>query len=171
MPKELSQSLRVLSFRQMTEQPTETFYYSRSDSRPMCSSSIAESLAIKVRSIFPTKCALMSHSTLFLAQLLFTIIFLLWEVLLNTPFLSILYQHFLRLSLPKSYGPDTEVHLRPYVASGLLFVSVTTLLFFIATGLFSENIGYAKRCGHDDFLRNLPHLLLCSYVLHANPAL
>ncbi|KAH9982962.1 hypothetical protein BGW80DRAFT_1247656 [Lactifluus volemus] len=117
--------LWVLSFRQMTKQPTETFYYSRSDSRPMHLSSTAESLAIK-----------------------------LCEVLLNIPFLSIPYQHFLRFALPKSYGPDVEVRLHPYVASGLLFVSVTTLLLFFATGLYSEKIGYAHR-----------------YVPHANRAL
>jgi hypothetical protein len=124
----------------------------------MHSSSTAESLVIKVRSIFPTKSALASHFTLsvFLAQLIFTIIFLLCEVLLNTPFLSIPYQHFLRIALPKSYGPDVEVRLHPYVASGLLFVSVTTLLLFFATGLYSEKIGYANRCGYDYFLRNIP---------------
>ncbi|KAH9982971.1 hypothetical protein BGW80DRAFT_1434175 [Lactifluus volemus] len=95
-----------------------------------------------------------SRYQIFLAQLIFTIIFLLCEVLLNTPFLSIPYQHFLRFALPKSYGPDVEVRLHPYVASGLLFVSVTTLLLFFATGLYSEKIGYANR-----------------YVPHANRAL
>jgi Spo7-like protein len=104
------------------------------------------------------KSALASHITLlvFLAQLIFTIIFLLCEVLLNTAFLSIPYQHFLRFALPKSYGPDVQIRLHPYVASGLLFVSVTTLLLFFATGLYSEKIGYANRCGHDYFLCNVP---------------
>ncbi|KAI0257075.1 hypothetical protein BJV78DRAFT_1160075 [Lactifluus subvellereus] len=95
-----------------------------------------------------------SRYQFFLAQLIFAIVFLLSEVLLNTSFLSTPYQHFLRLVLPKSYGPDVEVRLHPYVASGLLFVSVTTLLLFFATGLYSEKIGYANR-----------------YVHHANRAL
>ncbi|KAI9452532.1 hypothetical protein BJY52DRAFT_1292135 [Lactarius psammicola] len=50
-----------------------------------------------------------------------------------------------RRAIPSVYGPDAEVHLPPYVASGLLFVSVTTLLLFFATGLYSEKIGYANR--------------------------
>jgi hypothetical protein len=86
-----------------------------------------------------------SRYQFFLAQLIFDIIFLLCEVLLDTSFLSAPYQYFLRLALPSVYGPDVEVHLPPYVASGLLFVSVTTLLLFFATGLYSEKIGYANR--------------------------
>jgi hypothetical protein len=114
---------------------------------------------------------LASHFTLvFLVQLIFAIIFLLCEVLLNTPFLSIPYQQFIRFALPNVYGPDVEVRLHPYVASGLLFVSVTTLLLFFATGLYSEKIGYANRCDHDCFLRTLPFTLR-SYVPHANRAL
>jgi hypothetical protein len=85
--------------------------------------------------------------TVFLAQLIIAIIFLLCEVLLNTSFLAVPYQYFLRRALPSVYGPDAEVHLPTYVASGLLFVFVTTLLLFFATGLYSEKIGYANRCG------------------------
>ncbi|KAI0308264.1 hypothetical protein B0F90DRAFT_1615017, partial [Multifurca ochricompacta] len=95
-----------------------------------------------------------SRYQFFLAQLIVTIIFLLCEVLLNTSFLSIPYQHFLSRALPSVYGADVEVRLHPYVVSGLLFVSVTTLLLFFATGLYSEKIGYANR-----------------YVPHANRAL
>ncbi|KAH9065690.1 hypothetical protein EDB87DRAFT_1592505 [Lactarius vividus] len=86
-----------------------------------------------------------SRYQFFLAQLIIAIIFLLCEVLLDTSFLSVPYQYFLRRTLPSVYGPKSEVHLPPYVASGLLFVSVTTLLLFFATGLYSEKIGYANR--------------------------
>jgi hypothetical protein len=87
----------------------------------------------------------------FLVQLIFAIVFLLGEALLHTSFLSIPYQYLLRHAFPNTYGPDVEVRLHPYVASGLLFVSVTTLLLFFATGLYSEKIGYANRCVHDAF--------------------
>jgi hypothetical protein len=87
----------------------------------------------------------------FLVQLIFAIVFLLCEALLHTSFLSIPYQYLLRHAFPNAYGPDVEVRLHPYVASGLLFVSVTTLLLFFATGLYSEKIGYANRCVHDAF--------------------
>ncbi|KAI9444748.1 hypothetical protein H4582DRAFT_1911016 [Lactarius indigo] len=86
-----------------------------------------------------------SRYQFFLVQLIIAIIFLLCEVLLDTSFLSVPYQYFLRRTLPSVYRPESEVHLPPYVASGLLFVSVTTLLLFFATGLYSEKIGYANR--------------------------
>ncbi|KAI0294919.1 hypothetical protein BC826DRAFT_1009363 [Russula brevipes] len=95
-----------------------------------------------------------SRYQFFLVQLIFAIIFLLCEVLLDTSFLSVPYQYLLRRALPSVYGPDVDVRLHSYVASGLLFVSVTTLLLFFATGLYSEKIGYANR-----------------YVSHANRAL
>ena len=106
----------------------------------------------------------------FLVQLIFTIVFLLCEVLLHTPFLSVPYQYLLRRAFPNAYGPDVEVRLHPYIASGLLFVSVTTLLLFFATGLYSEKIGYANRCAHDAFFCALTFILR-SYVPHANRAL
>jgi hypothetical protein len=87
----------------------------------------------------------------FLVQLIFAIAFLLCEVLLHTSFLSIPYQYLFRRAFPSVYRPDVEVRLHPYVASGLLFVSVTTLLLFFATGLYSEKIGYANLCVHDAF--------------------
>ncbi|KAI0275127.1 hypothetical protein BC834DRAFT_814448 [Gloeopeniophorella convolvens] len=89
-----------------------------------------------------------------LVQLIAAIIFLLCEVLLNTSFLSVPYRYFLRSALPNVYAPDADVQLHPYVASGLLLVSVVTLLLFFASGLYSEKIGYANR-----------------YVPHANRAL
>jgi len=89
--------------------------------------------------------------TVFLVQLISAIVFLLCETLLHTSFLSIPYQYLLRHAFPNAYGPDVEVRLHPYVASGLLFVSVTTLLLFFATGLYSEKIGYANRCVHGAF--------------------
>jgi len=95
-----------------------------------------------------------SRYQFFLVQLIFAIIFLLCEVLLDASFLSIPYQYLLHRALPNVYGSDVEVRLHSYVASGLLFVSVTTLLLFFATGLYSEKIGYANR-----------------YVPHANRAL
>ncbi|KAI9460637.1 hypothetical protein BJY52DRAFT_1262937 [Lactarius psammicola] len=58
-----------------------------------------------------------SRYQFFLAQLIIVIIFLLCEVLLNTSFLSVPYQYFLRRAIPSVYGPDAEVHLPPYVAS------------------------------------------------------
>jgi hypothetical protein len=83
--------------------------------------------------------------------LIFAIVFLLCEARLHTSFLSIPYQYLLRHAFPNAYGPDVEVRLHPYVASGLLFVSVTTLLLFFATGLYSEKIGYANRYVYDAF--------------------
>ncbi|PCH37602.1 hypothetical protein WOLCODRAFT_110180 [Wolfiporia cocos MD-104 SS10] len=104
---------------------------------------------------------------LFLAQLALVIVFLLCEVLLHAQLLAIPYRAVLgRLyalrhgrgaagggdeGLPE-WARDAEVH--PYVASGLLFVAVTTLVLFFASGMYSEKIGYANR-----------------YVPHANKAL
>ncbi|KAF4612795.1 hypothetical protein D9613_011746 [Agrocybe pediades] len=68
--------------------------------------------------------------------------------------LSIPYQMVLRRLLPDIYTPDTKVTLHPYFASGLLFVSVTTLVLFFASGMYSEKIAYANK-----------------YVPHANRAL
>ncbi|KZP16735.1 hypothetical protein FIBSPDRAFT_673624, partial [Athelia psychrophila] len=92
---------------------------------------------------------------LFLVQLLIVIGLLLCEVLLKTSFLAIPYTYALQRALPATYGGDflaAEVH--PYLASGLLFVSVMTLVLFFASGMYSEKISYANR-----------------YVPHANKAL
>lgn len=48
--------------------------------------------------------------------------------------------------LPDIYGPDAKVRLHPYIASGLLFVSATTLVLFFASGMYSEKIAYANKC-------------------------
>ncbi|KDQ54064.1 hypothetical protein JAAARDRAFT_38662 [Jaapia argillacea MUCL 33604] len=95
-----------------------------------------------------------SRYQLFLIQLLIIIAFLLCEVLLQTDFLSIPYRYTLSRVLPDIYGDASNVRLHPYFASGLLFVSVTTLMLFFASGTYTEKIGYANR-----------------YVPHANKAL
>ena len=82
---------------------------------------------------------------MFLAQLLVVILFLLSEARLHTSFLTVPYKYVLRKTLPDIYTPDTEVALHPYVTSGLLFVSVTTLVLFFASGMYAEKIAYANR--------------------------
>ncbi|KAF9812687.1 hypothetical protein IEO21_06074 [Rhodonia placenta] len=91
---------------------------------------------------------------LFLAQLLAIIAFLLCEVLLQTDFLAVPLALALRTLAPARYPPGAPVSVHPYIASGLLFVAVTTLVLFFATGMYTEKIGYANR-----------------YVPHANRAL
>ncbi|KIM85836.1 hypothetical protein PILCRDRAFT_347308 [Piloderma croceum F 1598] len=88
------------------------------------------------------------------SQLLIAIAFLLSEVLLQTSLLSIPYKIILQRILPEIYTDDVQVELHPYFASGLLFVSVTTLVLFFASGMYSEKIAYANQ-----------------YVPHANKAL
>ena len=86
-----------------------------------------------------------SFASVFLAQLLIVIAFLLSEVRLHSPFLSLPYRFMLQKMLPDIYTDDTEVVLHPYFASGLLFVSVTTLVLFFASGMYTEKIGYANQ--------------------------
>ena len=83
-------------------------------------------------------------SKVFLFQLLLTIAFLLSEVLLppSSSLLSIPYRAVLLRLFP---GTQTETTLHPYIASGLLFVSVTTLVLFFASGMYSEKIAYANK--------------------------
>ncbi|KAF9463202.1 hypothetical protein BDZ94DRAFT_1193143 [Collybia nuda] len=97
-----------------------------------------------------------SRYQLFLVQLLLIIAFLLTEVLLppQTSILVIPYRMALERFLPDIYTPDAPVMLHPYFASGLLLVSVTTLVLFFASGMYSEKIAYANK-----------------YVPHANRAL
>jgi hypothetical protein len=85
------------------------------------------------------------HIKVFLAQLLIAIAFLLSEVLLQTSLLSIPYKIVLQRILPEIYTDDVQVELHPYFASGLLFVSVTTLVLFFASGMYSEKIAYANQ--------------------------
>ncbi|KAF8062482.1 hypothetical protein FPV67DRAFT_1703309 [Lyophyllum atratum] len=93
---------------------------------------------------------------LFLVQLLLVIAFLLSEVLLppQSSLLAIPYAMVLQRLLPEIYTSDVQVTVHPYFASGLLFVSVTTLVLFFASGMYSEKIAYANK-----------------YVPHANRAL
>ncbi|PIL29381.1 hypothetical protein GSI_09433 [Ganoderma sinense ZZ0214-1] len=82
---------------------------------------------------------------LFLSQLLLIIGFLLCEVLLQTNWLGVPYKWVLHQTLPEIYPGDADVRVHPYFASGLLFVSVTTLVLFFASGMYSEKIGYANK--------------------------
>lgn len=81
----------------------------------------------------------------FLAQLLIIIAFLSSEVLLQTNLLSIPYMLLLRNVLPEVYGEVRDVSISPYFTTGLLLVSVMTLVLFFASGMYSEKIGYANR--------------------------
>ncbi|KAI6128137.1 hypothetical protein EDD16DRAFT_1549626 [Pisolithus croceorrhizus] len=95
-----------------------------------------------------------SRYQLFLFNLIFAIVFLLSEVLLQTAFLDIPYTYVLRSAFPDVYRNDQVIRLHPYIPSGLLFVAVTALFLFFASGMYSEKIAYANR-----------------YVPHANKAL
>ncbi|KXN81988.1 hypothetical protein AN958_03335 [Leucoagaricus sp. SymC.cos] len=88
-----------------------------------------------------------SRYQLFLAQLLVAIAILLVEVLLppEVSILSIPYNALLRWLLPEIYTPDQVVLLHPFFSTGLLFVSVTTLALFFASGTYSEKISYANK--------------------------
>lgn len=97
-----------------------------------------------------------SKYQLFLFQLLLLIAFFLTEVILppQSSILAIPVKFILQRTLPNIYGPNTQLTLHPYFASGLLLVSVTTLVLFFASGMYSEKIAYANK-----------------YVPHANKAL
>ncbi|KAG5728449.1 hypothetical protein E4T56_gene19012 [Termitomyces sp. T112] len=99
-----------------------------------------------------------SRYQLFLIQLLMAILFLLVEVLLppQVSILAIPYRMAMRKFLPGKYSaiPDVQLMVHPYFSTGLLFVSVTTLLLFFASGMYEEKISYANK-----------------YVPHANRAL
>ncbi|PFH49554.1 hypothetical protein AMATHDRAFT_62854 [Amanita thiersii Skay4041] len=94
-------------------------------------------------------CSDANHATnVFLFQLLVVIAFLLLEVLFLPPEASLLaipYKGLLQRLLPDIYSPETEVILHPYIASGLLFVAITTLVLFFASGMYTEKIAYANR--------------------------
>lgn len=59
--------------------------------------------------------------------------------------MTIPYKLALRKAFPDTYGEEVHVHLHPFIAKGLLLVTVTTLALFFASGLYSEKIGYANR--------------------------
>jgi hypothetical protein len=86
-------------------------------------------------------------ATVFLAQLLVVIALLLVEVFLppGSSILSIPYNALLQWLLPEIYTSETAVLLHPYFTTGLLFVSVTTLVLFFASGMYSEKIAYANK--------------------------
>ncbi|KAJ7050413.1 hypothetical protein C8F01DRAFT_1000827 [Mycena amicta] len=92
----------------------------------------------------------------FLVQLLFVIAFLLVEVLLppDISLIAIPCKLVLQRILPDIYTPETEVRIHPYFSTGLLFVTVTTLVLFFASGTYADKIAYANK-----------------YVPHANRAL
>ncbi|KAF9781179.1 hypothetical protein BJ322DRAFT_1101241 [Thelephora terrestris] len=93
---------------------------------------------------------------LFLFQLLALISFLVCEVCLQLNLLDIPFHFLLFRMFPTLYSPEdmADIHVHPYLTLGLLSVSVTTLVLFFASGLYSEKIAYANR-----------------YVPHANRAL
>ncbi|KAJ7914434.1 hypothetical protein B0H13DRAFT_1611468, partial [Mycena leptocephala] len=94
---------------------------------------------------------------LFLFQLLLITAFLLLEVLLpaDVSLLAMLCQFALqRLLLRTNYIADTAVRIHPYLSTGMLLVSVTTLALFFLSGTYSDKIAYANK-----------------YVPHANRAL
>ncbi|KAF7319267.1 hypothetical protein HMN09_00264200 [Mycena chlorophos] len=95
---------------------------------------------------------------LFLVQLLCVIAFLLLEVLLppDISLIAIPLRAVLVRLLPDIYTPEAaaEVRVHPYFATGLLFVSVTTLALFFASGTYADKIAYANK-----------------YVPHANKTL
>ncbi|TEB26982.1 hypothetical protein FA13DRAFT_987510 [Coprinellus micaceus] len=101
----------------------------------------------------------------FLIQLLLAIALLAWEVLLPPqasvlviPYRILLYQlRSLRANTSGHMYYDksaNDVHIHPFITSGMLFVGVTTLFLFFASGMYSEKIAYANK-----------------YVPHANRAL
>ena len=85
--------------------------------------------------------------TVFLFQLLASISFLVCEVFLQLNLLDIPFHLVLRRTFPTLYSPEemAEVHVHPYFTLGLLSVSVTTLVLFFASGMYSEKIAYANR--------------------------
>ncbi|KAI0077564.1 hypothetical protein K474DRAFT_1771657 [Panus rudis PR-1116 ss-1] len=90
----------------------------------------------------------------FLAQLVIAIIFLLCEVVLHTDFLVPPCHWAISLILPEDARQDAELTFHHYLTLGLLCISVTTLVLFFVSGMYSEKIAYANR-----------------YVPHANRAL
>jgi hypothetical protein len=82
----------------------------------------------------------------FLLHLLVVIAFLLTEVILpqESSLLSIPCKFAIQKILPDSYH-RTEFAIHPYITTGLLFISVTTLVLFFASGMYSEKIGYANK--------------------------
>ena len=81
-------------------------------------------------------------------NLLAAIAFLLIEVVFLPPEESLLvvpHKRLLQRLLPRAYASNTKVALPPYIASGLLFVAITTLALFFASGMYTEKIAYANK--------------------------
>lgn len=110
---------------------------------------------VRLFSVYHQIC--LTFSQVILAQLILVICFLLSEVLLQTSFLIIPYKLVLCYVFPEVYPStaDVDAQLHPYFTSGLLFVAVTTLVLFFATGVYAEKIGYANRCVHISLPFNL----------------
>ena len=100
---------------------------------------------------------------MFLFQLLSLISFLVCEALLQLDLLDIPFHFMLRRTFPTLYSPEeiTDVHVHPYFTLGLLSVSVTTLVLFFASGMYSEKIAYANR--------SVPSTISClCWITHCN---
>lgn len=82
---------------------------------------------------------------MYLAILLLSILFLLFEVFLRTEFLALPCQWALRLVVDDNRWRDLGRDIHHYLALGLLCVSVTTLGLFFVSGVYSEKIEYANR--------------------------
>lgn len=100
--------------------------------------------------------------TVFLFQLLALISFLVCEVFLQLNLLDIPFHCMLRRTFPSLYSQEelADVHIHPYFTLGLLSVSVTTLVLFFASGMYSEKIAYANRSvSSHNLLFHLDHTL------------
>jgi len=85
--------------------------------------------------------------TVFLFQLMALILFLVCEAFLQLNLLDIPFHFILLRTFPTLCSPEemAEVHVHPYFTLGLLSVSVTTLVLFFASGMYSEKVAYANR--------------------------
>ncbi|KAG8215933.1 hypothetical protein J3R82DRAFT_7907 [Butyriboletus roseoflavus] len=113
----------------MTRRPTATCSFSKRDSRPTLHHCSVENRVINVK----------HRSSLRVPELTYRAVFLLHLVLtypIPTSF-GILSQ--------TVYGTVRSVKPHPYFPSGLLFVAITSLLLFFASGMYSEKIAYANR--------------------------
>ncbi|CUA77065.1 hypothetical protein RSOLAG22IIIB_06478 [Rhizoctonia solani] len=97
----------------------------------------------------------------FLAHIVLVIVVLTGDIVLNTSFvtspINLVTPYFdTRIRIPLLMWwfdqPEqnilripTPLHLHPYIIPGLWLVSVTTLILFFASGLYSEKISYANR--------------------------
>ena len=91
-------------------------------------------------------------------QLVLIILFLLSEVFLLTNFLAAPCHWAVSSVLPESYVHDAEIAVHHYIAMGLLCISLTTLVLFFVSGMYSEKIAYANRYVPIGYLGLLPPL-------------